>query len=109
MKGSVYVVGGKVGEANLSCCERYDIKQGKWFPSTYSLPCYLLSNSPAVSVSMDESFAIITDGTDDSIIIFTEETGFFILDESSTSNYRAMSKQMETFYLTESRLSIVLE
>jgi len=44
----------------LSCTERFDLTENKWYPCKYSLPKPL--HSASVAVSVDESFALITGG-----------------------------------------------
>ena len=106
MKDSVYVAGGsayslKLGNSNfLSSCERFSLKECRWFDCQHSLPYPLIRAS--VSVSADESFAVITGGMSyrniddyddesmlDKIVIFTEEKGFQCLGESSLLSARA--------------------
>lgn len=101
MKDSVYVAGGsayslKLGNSNfLSSCERFSLKENRWFDCQHSLP-YPLSRA-SVSVGADESYAVITGGRsyrniddyDDElmvnkIVIFTEEKGFQCLGGDSS-------------------------
>jgi hypothetical protein len=44
----------------LSCTERFDLRDNKWYPCKYSLPKPL--HSASVAVSADGSFALITGG-----------------------------------------------
>lgn len=93
MKDNVYVAGGNGADLKLlSSCERYDIKENKWFDSQHSLP-YPISGA-SVSVSADERFSVITGGasqrsggeqenvsfcSEDGILFFTEKHGFYSL------------------------------
>lgn len=97
MKESLYVVGGiatcncnhwcNCSRATLSCCERYDLIEDKWYNYHHSLS-YALESASAV-VSLDETFAVITGGRDrdykesSNVIIFTTERGFQELNNSS--------------------------
>ena len=97
MKGNVYVAGGNGADLKLlSSCERYDIKENKWFNSEHSLP-YPISGA-SVSVSADERFSVITGGasqrsggeqenvsfsSEDGILFFTEKNGFYSLSNSN--------------------------
>ena len=88
MRDHVYVAGGVVissiekNKKSLSC-EKFNLKENKWSKCQYSLP-YHLQDASAV-VSPDQSFAVITGGTNrkymptSGIIIFEEETGFKLI------------------------------
>ena len=76
IENNLYVAGGYNRIFNNASCERYDIKKNKWFSSKHTLPQALtLAHS---SVSLDESFSVITGRISDrittySMIIFTEQ------------------------------------
>ena len=88
MRDHVYVAGGVVissiekNKKSLSC-EKFHLKENKWSKCQYSLPFHLQDAS--VVVSPDQSFAVITGGTNKNymptsgIIIFEEETGFNLI------------------------------
>ena len=92
MGENLYVAGGNGADLKLlSSCERYSIKEDKWFTSEHSLP-YPLSGA-SVSVSADEKFSIIAGGasqrlkgeqdsdysfsSEDAVLFFTEKRGFY--------------------------------
>ena len=98
MQRSVYVTGGFDGnEHPLVSCVYFDLALNAWYTFKYSLPFPLCNAS--VVVSADERFAIITGGKVDpddseedsinSIILFTEDEGFRILQNSSLINKRS--------------------
>ena len=99
MNHSVYVVGGHSGApTNIPICERFDLKESKWYKCKYNLSYDLYSAS--VVVSADESFALITGGTSGSIngktngiIIFTESSGFVVLWFSGLKNSSLLSRR----------------
>ena len=88
LSNSVYVAGG-VNETStvLSCCERYEIKEKKWFSSSYTLP-YPLCGA-MTSQSKDDSFALVVGGYagngkySKAIITFSEKEGFKTLSDLS--------------------------
>ena len=94
MNGSVYVAGGynDISNERLSTCERYDLKEMKWYKCQHSLPFALRLAS--VVVSTDESIAVITGGKkedriySDKVIIFTEDKGFVIFKAFSLRSVR---------------------
>ena len=114
MGNYVYVVGGETyihdpevfGPVctKLKCCEVYDLKKHRWFQSKYCLP-FPLSHASVV-VEEKEEFAVITGGLKDNtkdkftwrkkgdlsdiVIIFTENTGFQILDGFKLNKKRWM-------------------
>ena len=110
MKANLYVAGGSIEvlhyeetdygqqdtimrETTLSCCDRFNLSENKWFSCQHSLP-FPLQNASVV-VSADETFAVITGGVEihanvnsfyvrkrstfDSILVFTEQEGFKLL------------------------------
>lgn len=108
----VYVVGGETyindptvfGPVctKLKCCEVYDLKKHRWSQSKYCLP-FPLSHASVV-VEENEEFAVITGGLKDNtrdkftwrkigdlsdiVIIFTQNTGFKVLDEFKLNTKR---------------------
>ena len=67
----------------LTSCEKYNFKENRWSSCEHSLP-YPLADA-SVTVSLDETFAIITGGNNktgmptNGILLFEEESGFTLL------------------------------
>ena len=92
MKNHVYVAGGLLTSKTqilertiLTSCNKFNFKENRWSKCKHSLP-YPLADASVV-VSLDETFAIITGGTNknsiptNGIILFEEESGFKLLDD----------------------------
>ena len=81
LKNNVYVMGGLDEDLQyIACCERFSLKECKWFDCEFSLPYDLWDTS--VVVSADETFAVITGGSSgkgNGVIIFTEQNGFELM------------------------------
>jgi len=97
MNGRLYVAGGFDSERKpLQICERYNINDDKWDLPNLKLP-FGLFGAMAVK-SKDSSFVVITGGEkaqrpfNKSIITFTEQDGFKILNEVETTFEIAISK-----------------
>ena len=124
MKENLYAVGGRANDRSyiLSSCERFDLKENRWFNCPHELPSPLVY--PSVIVSEDESFALITGGcyneiiqspdsaymrkchTSDAIIIFTEKDGFKYL---STSKLISKIKLLSFHKSLSTRVSLILK
>ena len=71
MGNNVYVAGGHNGKQFLNCCEVYDPLNQYWHPSPHSLPFPLYGAS--VTVSNDETFAVITGGFVSTCLLYTSD------------------------------------
>ena len=74
----------------LSCTERFDLTENKWYPCEYSLPKPL--HSASVAVSANESFALITGG----VSSYQKMTAVPQSKNQSTSSPSSLQKQLIT-------------
>ena len=74
----------------LSCTERFDLTENKWYPCEYSLPKPL--HSASVAVSANESFALITGG----VSSYQKMTAVPQNENQSTSSPSSLHKQLIT-------------
>lgn len=96
LQDNVYVIGGQnYHDRTLSSCERYNLKENKWYMSSHRLPYPLYRAS--VITDYNETFAIISGGCEqyginqkpfNKVIIFTEEDGFKIFPKFSMKQRR---------------------
>lgn len=62
-------------KSKLLCCDKYDLKNGKYYESVYFLP-YPLSGDDMVVTNVEETFAIVSNKYNEKLLMFTGKDGF---------------------------------
>ena len=84
LKDNLYIAGGEdepkassiFSRNGLLCCDRYNMKENKYYKTLYTLPYPLSDVETSIATNDKETFALILDFTNTKILLFSEDEGF---------------------------------